>query len=333
MLTASILLLTPMTQVFAQNPQCESLIPHNILQPGDFGEALLGAQPFGLGLLPPWQSSHGSPNVDDGRNCDNENCCDPVYALMYAEDKFASTIKFGEGIFMDVSICTMQEYRLSFYYAIGANPPGVVPEAPCGTAVFHVKAVQGALVNKGSYPEPNVPTGPYEHAHKFKTGCWPFRKDRRTIMYSVVDERQTIQHYSNPAVKFKDVNTGIADERDNARMLKNTACTVAGFRESGSTTLELLAHISGDYFACPCKGVGLTSQNIGCDQGPFEYEWRTSLDGFNWSSIQSTQSSYYVGLSCEVGEGVFVSLRMSKLGGASNETFAFIEVAEQWPGQ
>jgi hypothetical protein len=41
-----------------------------------------------------------------------------------------------------------------------------------------------------------------------------------------------VAHFSNPSVNFNGVPTGVADERDNSRVINNTAAIVAQFRES-----------------------------------------------------------------------------------------------------
>ena len=175
------------------------------------------------------------------------------------------------------------------------------------------------------------PTRPFEHAHEFKTGCWPFRKRRNTVMFSVTAGR-TIQHYSNPNVKFKKKATGVSDEKENWRQLEVNACTVANFRDDDVVPI-LIASISGDGYNCPCFGVGLSAQVSGGAPRPYQFEWRTSTDGFNWGSVQSTASSFSISLPCEIGEGVYVRLTVTSSDGQIDDTFRFIEAAENWPGQ
>jgi len=119
-------------------------------------------------------------------------------------------------------------------------------------------------------------TGPIEHAHKFITGCWPFRKDRNTIMFSEVTGH-TIQHYSNPNVKYKNRGTGVTDERENWRKLRANACTVATFRNQSIPALS--AHITGPYVGCLCS----------------------------WITVNPIVSGGYIlELPCEEGEGVYL---------------------------
>lgn len=175
------------------------------------------------------------------------------------------------------------------------------------------------------------PTGPFEHAHEFKTGCWPFRKRKNTVVFSVATGR-TIQHYSNPNVLFKNKPTGVIDERENWRKLKESACIVANFRDDAMEPI-LNASISGEGYNCPCYSVGLEAQVSGGAPGPYSFEWRTSTDGFNWGSVQSILSSFAVALPCEVGEGVYVRLTVTSSDGQVDDSYRFVEAAESWPGQ
>jgi hypothetical protein len=177
----------------------------------------------------------------------------------------------------------------------------------------------------------NDPIGIFEHAHEFKTGCWPFRRRRNTVMFSSATGR-TIQHYSNPNVKFKKKQTGVADERENWRQLRNNACVVADFRADDVMPF-LNANISGSGFGCPCFGTVLTAQVNGGAPGPYQFAWRTSTDGFNWGSVQGTFSSFLVTLPCQVGEGVYVRLTVTSSDGQVSDSFRFIEAAESWPDQ
>lgn len=59
----------------------------------------------------------------------------------------------------------------------------------------------------------------------------------RTVMaYSCSVSCPRVMHFSNPNKTYNDRPTGIADSRDNARTLNNTAQTVANFRSSGTAT-------------------------------------------------------------------------------------------------
>lgn len=178
--------------------------------------------------------------------------------------------------------------------------------------------------------EPSAdPTGPFEHAHDFKTGCWPFRKERNTVMFSVATGN-TIQNYSNPSVKYKNKKTGVTDEKENWRQLQANACTVATFRNSNISPLN--ANITGEYYGCPCTNLVLSAQVSGGAPGPYSYEWHISDDGFNWGNVQSTTSTLQIDLPCEEGP-VYVRLKVTSPDGQIDYSFRGVEVAETWEGQ
>lgn len=174
------------------------------------------------------------------------------------------------------------------------------------------------------------PTGEFEHAFCFKTGCWPFRKHRNTIMWSTVTGN-TIQHFSNPNVKFKEKATGEADAH-NARQLRGNACTVANFRDD-DVIPNLHAAISGSGYGCPCQSTGVFASVTGGAPGNYTLAWRTSTDGFNWSPVQGTGTSLSIELPCVEGEGIYVQLTATSVDGQVENAFRFIEAATTWYGQ
>ena len=174
------------------------------------------------------------------------------------------------------------------------------------------------------------PTGEFEHAFCFKTGCWPFRKHRNTIMWSTVTGK-TIQHFSNPHVKFKGKATG-EDDAHNARQLRANACTVANFRDDDIIP-NLHAAISGSGYGCPCQNTGVFASVTGGAPGNYTLAWRISTDGFNWSPIQGTGTGFSVELPCEEGEGIYVQLTATSVDGQVENAFRFIEAATAWYGQ
>lgn len=170
--------------------------------------------------------------------------------------------------------------------------------------------------------------GPFEHAHTMDFEIFWFRFRFRTIMYGLADRR--LQAYSTPDVEVLGVPFGIAGARENARQITTTACIVAGFEDDDDAP-PLNAHIVGSGFGCPCSGVGLLAQATG-GATPYQYEWSTSPDGFNWT-VQGSSSSFFATLPCAVGDGIFVRLGVTSADGQTDETFRFIEAAMTWPGQ
>lgn len=183
----------------------------------------------------------------------------------------------------------------------------------------------------GCRHEPSAdPNGPIEHAHAFKTGCWPFRKERNTVMFSVATGN-TIQHFSNPNVEYKNKKTGVTNERENWQQLKTNACIVAGFRDQSNPALQ--ATISGSGYGCPCQNTSLFALVTGGAPGNYILAWQTSTDGFNWSPIQGTGSWFSVELPCEEGKGVYVQLTATSINGQVTTSFRYIEAATAWYGQ
>ncbi|HHM21063.1 MAG TPA: T9SS type A sorting domain-containing protein [Bacteroidetes bacterium] len=171
--------------------------------------------------------------------------------------------------------------------------------------------------------------GPFEHAHTMDFEIYGFDFTRHTIMYGLAGRRVPV--YSTPDVEAFGVPFGIAGARENARQITATACTVAAFEDDDDGPPLLNAHIAGSGFGCPCSGVDLSAQVIG-GVIPYQYEWSTSPDGFNWA-IQGASAGFVAALPCVAGEGVFVRLRVTSSDGQADEAFRFIEAATSWPGQ
>lgn len=110
------------------------------------------------------------------------------------------------------------------------------------------------------------------HGHHFFLGL----KKKGTIMNTLPNARSRIQHFSNPDVKYSGKKTGVKDERDNARQLRNEACAVANFRE---TIVGFQVIITGDQYACPCESGYVTAFTHGGAPGTYTFEWFVSPDG------------------------------------------------------
>jgi hypothetical protein len=130
----------------------------------------------------------------------------------------------------------------------------------------------------------NDPSGSFQHGYYFKTGWWPFRKDRTTIMYA--NPGDYILHYSNPDVEYKNKATGTSSTNDVARKLRAEALTVEAFRPF---TPPLSVYISG-----PTKGnnSGTYTWYANVSNGTASsYLWKYSLDGYNYNGTLGTSSS------------------------------------------
>ncbi len=174
--------------------------------------------------------------------------------------------------------------------------------------------------------------GPIEHAHDFKAGgVWPWRKERKTVMWATVTGK-TIHHFSNPNVNFKKKPTGVDDEKENYRQLEDNACVVAGFR-GDATTPFLNVAINGTNYACPCTSTGITSQVSGGGVGIYQYEWRTSSDGFNWGNVVSNSSGISLVSPCIEGGVIFIRVTVTSSDGQVVDAYKSIESAFEWNGQ
>jgi hypothetical protein len=115
---------------------------------------------------------------------------------------------------------------------------------------------------------------PYAHGYQisFGGGC--------TLMYAGANDR--IENFSNLDVSISGKRTGTYSTENNTRRIVETAPTVRNY-EPNPNENNLVASIFG-------LSHGYANQSYTCEaitqcaQPPFNYEWRTSTDGFNWSS-------------------------------------------------
>lgn len=157
--------------------------------------------------------------------------------------------------------------------------------------------------------------GTIEHAH-----TWTFERPcgflglsrcpvkRRTIMYSSgAGSTEVIPFFSNPDVFSGNHPTGIANERDNARLLRGNACTIANFR---GATDELIVRILGENYVCPTSFISLNASVSGIP-GPYSYEWSTTLDGVNWTVVSTASFLSINGWEYNVGDFIYIRLKVT----------------------
>jgi hypothetical protein len=140
---------------------------------------------------------------------------------------------------------------------------------------------------------------------------WTWRKFNRTL------------RYSNPELTHHGAPTGIENERDNARWIRDQkGCFVAGYLPDPPVPLE--AHIVGESFLCqPLIGTYWALANG--DHSPFQYEWHLSTDGINWGNVVSTDSYLDVdSYNYPIGSKVFLRLKVTDSLG--KEVFAFFDI-------
>jgi Secretion system C-terminal sorting domain/Metallo-peptidase family M12 len=117
---------------------------------------------------------------------------------------------------------------------------------------------------------------PYAHGYRIETGF--FENTMCTLLYPDADDR--IENFSNPHVSVSGYATGTSSTYDNARRIGETAPAVRNY-EPNPNGNNLAASIYG-----PSHGYVNQSYTweaaTQCAQPPFNYEWLTSTDGFNW---------------------------------------------------
>lgn len=169
----------------------------------------------------------------------------------------------------------------------------------------------------------------FAHGYSFKTGFLFFTKTHVTTMHSIKGNQ--IKHYSNPDVKYKRKKTGVKDNNDNARQIRNTACTVAQFRQPKET---FYVRIVGDKYVCPCRLAYFEAVFTNGPSGEFyNYQWYSSLDGINWTTLYNTTPYLSINASCTEGKRLFIKVEVSSSGGKFGSDITSIEAASEWPRQ
>lgn len=169
--------------------------------------------------------------------------------------------------------------------------------------------------------------GTFEHAHSFqftkKKGVWPFCNTiihtRKTIMFSEGSD-EAIQHYSNPDVDFENVPTGITNARDNARLLKESACTVSGFR---TLTPSLSVVLTGPYTGCVGDGVEVCAEIEG-GTSSYTIKWYVAdEDGLNYQYLPYNDNNVCLNYTfpTEIGERYWIKVVVSDGQGNADSAF------------
>ena len=152
----------------------------------------------------------------------------------------------------------------------------------------------------------------YWHAHSFNWGeCLEHRA--QTIGFSRISP-DAILRFSNPNTYFQGKKTGAYNERDNARVLRDNGCTVAGNVDNNIQNLTVNISASAEH--CPCHVVQLYPNASGGGAGAYQYEWQISIDGINWSPVQSTSATFSASIPCGFWEqSYFVRVRVEAADG------------------
>lgn len=180
-------------------------------------------------------------------------------------------------------------------------------------------------------PESDTISGIFAKAHLFKR-CF-FCRRHRTIMHTATSpsffnsNSKLIQHFSNPDVNyFPNRATGIENERDNARQLVASACTVSQYRIDSTLNIQMFR---SNECVAPGSKMLVTTNIDGI--GPYNYEWRWSFDGINYSStVLDTTSSFLVTLQ-QFSHTLFVQVTVTASDGQVGTGTILIHVNDHCP--
>ncbi|MFO7313162.1 M12 family metallo-peptidase [Rhodothermus marinus] len=197
------------------------------------------------------------------------------------------------------------------------------------TLAHEIGHIQGAQ----HHPDDGVdPQGiPYARGHRFSAySCTPDCRTRyyATIMaypwsYSSPYTYTRIRYFSNPNVSYQGVATGRPD-RNNARVLRETADVVADFRDPN----ELRASIAMSSTSAPQPGKYTFSAMTCGGRGTLSYAWHLSTDPFDPGPVVSTASSFTRYLT--PGD-YFVTLEVQSSAGQTAQAVYELTVYEETP--
>lgn len=129
-------------------------------------------------------------------------------------------------------------------------------------------------------------TFPYARGYNFKTGWWPFKKTRRTILNSLNSGDSRILHFSNPNVNYKNEATG-TNTQDNARQLRSLATTVCDYR---GYTAPPTVQVSGD-FNLTYSEYGNQTYTAYASGGTAPYTYKWQLHGYSTTYNTGTNNT------------------------------------------
>ena len=119
---------------------------------------------------------------------------------------------------------------------------------------------------------------PYAHGYRIETGF--FEPDMCTLLYAGGDYR--LLNFSNPDVSVSGYSTGTSSTNNNARRISETAPTVRNY-EPNPTGNILYSVIDGPNYGSVYQSYTWEAVTSCSNSTPFNYEWFTSNDAFNWN--------------------------------------------------
>ncbi len=154
----------------------------------------------------------------------------------------------------------------------------------------------------------------YAHGYVFYTN--PFQSCATVMVsgYNIPSSGRLLR-FSNPNQTYSGAVTGTSANHDNARRISETYNTVNNFTSDIFRPFNAL--VSG-----PANGLSREwytwEAGMTCGSAPYTYEWRTSYDGFNFSSVRGTGETYTENLPCPDGNYYFIKVTVHSGGQTSS---------------
>ena len=219
-----------------------------------------------------------------------------------------------------------------------ARPFAIVRAGAIPTAAFTFSHEVGHLLGAHHTVVLNNPAPGFNRAHEFKTGDFLpciIGARRTTLLHPpnrVENLDRRVLHYSNPDIFFEGKPTGVENERDNVRNMRNVGCQVAQFINSPE---PFTVGIYGDEYACPCHAAFVEATVFGGTAGDvYDYDWFESEDGINWMPLVYSGQNAAIQVSCEEGEVTFVRVDVTSVAdGTVHTAVSSVESALIWPDQ
>ena len=155
--------------------------------------------------------------------------------------------------------------------------------------------------------------------------CWFCNwKNYGTIMHTLGEHRRLL-NYSNPNVSIKGHPTGVVNERDNAKWIRDNACLVSSYLPS--PVIPLSASISGEKVLCNPYFGDYYADVTGSDS-PFSFDWRVSTDGVNWgNTIGNNQYLTINSNNYPLNSIIFLRVKVQDANGNSVFTFYSLKIS------
>lgn len=127
------------------------------------------------------------------------------------------------------------------------------------------------------------------HSWTWTTGWWLWRRThrRQTVMWSTINANESVLNYSNPSVNHSSGNATGTATANNARTLRDNACTVGAYRSASD---NLIVGINGPVQACPLETV-CWSASVSGAPGPYTYQWSWTTNGSTYTNFGSSSSA------------------------------------------